>query len=100
MQARSERGKEENIPPIDHQEPEKKERKPWRPPRKPKTEKIDKQYFDSWMMTPTHIYKDNNDMFYRNRQNVSEMWGSLAKSIKKTVIENGDRIHPLDRAYY
>lgn len=79
---------------------EKKEKKPWRPPRKPKPEMIDKQYFDSWVMTPTHIYNDSHDMFYRNRRNVSEMWTSLARSIKKTVVENGERIRPIERTSY
>jgi hypothetical protein len=78
----------------------KKERKPWHPPRKPKPERIDKEYFDSWTVTPTHIYNDSNDMFYRNRRNVSEMWTSLAKSIKKSVINNGDRIRSIERTYY
>ncbi|KAL4239122.1 Centrin-3 [Mactra antiquata] len=84
----------------DEKPPEKKERKPWRPPRKPKPEKIDKEFFDSWVVSPTHIYKDSGDMFYHNRRNVSEMWTSLARSIKKSVVENGERIRPIERTPY
>lgn len=93
------KGKAEEPAAPAEPEPEKK-KKPWRPPRKPKPETVDKQYFDSWVMTPTHIYKENNDMFYRNRQNVSEMWNSLARSIKKTVVDNSDRVQAYDRGYY
>lgn len=51
-------------------------------------------------MSPTHLHRENNDLFYKNRKNVSEMWTSLARTIKKSVIENGERIRPIERTYY
>ncbi|XP_052276474.1 uncharacterized protein LOC127875455 isoform X1 [Dreissena polymorpha] len=77
----------------DHQLAEKKEVKRWKPPKKPKTEKINKEFFDSWAMTPTHVVttpvsKGSEDVFYRNRQEVANMWDGFVRSVNKTGVKN------------
>ncbi|WAR18705.1 hypothetical protein MAR_000543, partial [Mya arenaria] len=82
-------------------EPEKKEVKRWRPPKKPKPEKIDRQFFDTWEMTPTHVItpgSQEGDMFSRNRQEVAEMWTDFSKSVKRSGIRNTNQRST--RTYY
>ena len=74
-------------------------RKPWKPKKK-KLTVVDKSYFDSWVMTPTHIYRDKNDMFDKNRQDVSNMWHSLAHSINESVTDHDRRGERYDKHLY
>lgn len=94
MQSKNRQQGRESPRNSDLQSVEKKEVKRWKPPKKPKTEKINKEFFDSWVIAPTTVVATpvskggSEDAFYRNRQEVANMWDGFVRSVNKTGVKN------------